>query len=228
MAKVNVKKMDFVSLSDYNKASVEIIRLTAEKSAELKPLREQRTAILAERTKALAEEGAVLDDVLRKYSVDKVDAEIQSVNLKCAEPLRECAKAQNKVLKMVPANIFYAYAVSMDSMDSLFNATGEFTYEKKNGEHETVKIGSRGTFLACIKSVYADLGATGLDDKGALDKVVKFHAKRIGGLKFDRKTQDNVLKRKAEITNGLVRDIIAYLEARGTITVAEDGSITVA
>lgn len=224
--KINVKNMDFASLSNYNIASLEIIRLTEEKAAALKPLREKKAAILEERKKALAVEGAVLEDVLRTYSLDVVEAEISAVNFRYAEPLREATKSQNKVLKLVNPNTFYAYAVSMNSMDKLFNATGEFTYEKKNGEHETVTIGTKDTFLACIKKLYEDLGAYGTGDKKAMDKVIQFHAKRIGGLKFDRKTQDNVLKKKAEVTNGLVRDIIEYLKVRGIVTVAEDGTLT--
>lgn len=224
--KINVKNMDFTSLSNYNVASQEIIRLTNEKAEALKPLREKKAQILEERKKALAVEGAILEDVLKTYSLDVVEAEISAVNFRYAEPLREATKSQNKVLKLVNPNTFYAYAVSMNSMDKLFNATGEFTYEKKNGEHETVTIGAKDTFLACIKKLYEDLGAYGTEDKKAMDKVIQFHAKRIGGLKFDRKTQDNVLKKKAEVTNGLVRDIIEYLKVRGIVTVAEDGTLT--
>lgn len=223
--KINVNHMNIEALSNYNVASLEIIRLTEEKANVLKPLREKKAQILAERTKALAVEGAVLDDVLRQYSTDKVDAEISAVNFQYAEPLREATKSQNKVLKLVNANIFYAYAICMDSMDSMFKVTGEFTYEKKNGEHESVKIGTKDTFYNCIKSLYEDLGAYGTEDEKSMAKVINFHAKRVGGLKFDRKTQDNVLKKKAEITNGVVRDVIKYLESRGTIIIAEDGSI---
>lgn len=224
--KINVKNMDFESLSNYNVASLEIIRLTNEKAEALKPLREKKNAILEERKKALAVEGAKLEDVLRTYSLDVVESEISAVNFKYSEPLREATKAQNKVLKLVNPNTFYAYAVSMKSQDKLFNATGEYTYPKKNGENETVKIGAKDTFLNCIKKLYEDLGAYGTDDKKAMDKVVQYHAKRVGGLKFDRKTQDNILKKKPEITNALVRDVIEYLKVRGIITIAEDGTIS--
>lgn len=224
--KIMVKNMDFVSLSDYNVASFEIIRLSAEKSNELAPLREERKKILEERAKALEKEGAVLDEVLRNYSIDDVERRISAVNEKYKAPLAECAKAQNKVLKLVNPNTFYAYAIAMDSTDSVFNATGEFVYTKNNGDVERVKVGAKDTFYQCIKSLYDDLGAFGTDDKKAMDKLIKFHAKRVGGLKFDRKTQDNVLKKKTEVVNALIRDIIKYLEVRGVIEVADNGAIT--
>jgi len=223
--KINVKAMDIESLSNYNVASFEILRLTAEKNAELKPLKDERTAILEARKKDL-EDGMALDEVLKKHSLDLIDSKIASVNFKYIKPMQEATKAQNKVLKLVNPNTFYAYVVSMDSMDSMFNATGEYKYEKKNGEIETIKIGSKDTFAKCIKKLYEDLGALGLEDEKAMDKVVKYHAKRVGGLKFDRKSQNNVLKKKSEIQNGLVRDVINYLVARGVVTVAEDGTIT--
>ena len=222
--KIMVKAMNFEALSDYNVASLEIIRLTEAKALELKPLREAKAQILEARKSDLAK-GIALDEVLTTHSLDKVEAEISAINFKYSAPLSECVKAQNKVLKLVNANTFYAYAVAMDSKDSLYKATGDFTYEKKSGEHETVKIGAKDTFFNCIKSLYVDLGAYGCDDTKAMDKVVQFHAKRVGGLKFDRKTQSNVLKKKSEVVNGLVRDVIEYLKVRGVVTVNEDGSL---
>lgn len=226
MSKIKVKNMDIVSLSNYNVASVEMVRLNKEKVEELAPLKAEKAQILEQRAKALEVEGANLDDVLREFSTDKVEMQISAVNYKYSQLINECVKAQNKVLRLVNPNLFYAYCVSMDSMDSLFKATGEFTYIKNNGDAVTVKIGKNDTYFNCIKSVYEQLGATNTEDEKAMAKVIQFHAKRIGGLKFDRKNQILVFKKKTELTNGLVRDIISYLEVRGFITVAEDGTIT--
>lgn len=223
--KINVKTMDMQSLSDYNVASVELLRLNAEKAAEVAPLREERKTILAKRAEALSKEGAVLDDVLREFSLDAIDMKINAVNNKYAEPLKECAKAQNKVLRLIPADLVYAYKVSMDSKDSLFKATGTCTYEKKSGETVTVIINNKNTFFAGVKTVYEQLGALGTDDNKAMDKLVQYHTKRIGGLVFNRRTQENMYKKQSELANGLVRDIINYLVQRGVVTVAEDGSL---
>lgn len=225
--KIMVKKMDFDALSTYNKASVELVDLMEKKANELKPLREERKSIIAKRTEALAKEGAVLDDVLREFSVDKIDMAIDSVNEKYKKPLAECDKAMNSVLKRLNPNTFYAYAVAMDSKDTMYNVTGEFTYTKSNGEVESVVITAQHTFFKCIKAFYEDLGAFCTDDSKAMAKVVGYHAKRVGGLKFDRKTQDNVLKKKSEVCNSLVRDVINYLVYRGVVEESVDGTLTV-
>lgn len=223
--KITVKFMDFESLSNYNVASVKLVALNNAKNEELKPLKEEKATILQNRAEALKVEGAVLDDVLREFSTDLVDMKINEVNFRYAEPMRECMKEQNKVLKLVNPNLYYAYCVSMESLDSCFNATGSYNYINKNGDNVSIKIGANDTFQKCIKKLYEDLGAGKVNDDIAIDKLVKFHAKRIGGLKFDRKSQSNVLKKKTELSNALVRDVITYLEIRGVVSVAEDGSL---
>ena len=216
---INVETLE--TLSKWNVAKSELSKLKAKFDVDVKPLNEEINKI-KENRKIDMDAGIPIDDVLRKWPTESVNAKIAALEAQYKKDCEPHKEAQKAACAMIDDVMYYAYVLSMKKGDC--GATGKIMVKKGKKEEEWTLEKS---FKGHISDYLEKIGCY-TDNATALSKFADIMKTRTSGTVKSNKDGEYVKAKSASQFKDLfIRNFLQYVVVdKGVVTVNEDNTLS--